>query len=284
MIEIFYSLFGSKVIRKKYVSFLRIFIFLADLTLLSFSLALGFTKVSIREIDEIMGSFVKKFLVLTIACTALIIILQSWMKRHFESELEDNLKKFEVLLSAEKGSKSSVENKFQSWKLMNLFQLILCLCFSIVPLFCDKVYGIWEVLLYSILLMKTTSIRYAFKVGKIREKIKKMREEIHSLVKLEDEVDSFTKNFSLSRENFRDHKMIEIKIKNLMKCQNVIVSLVSSCNERFGLSILAIVFSAFLSLTYCGYNFFIEIETERSKKILIGKFCSFMGNSNDLVT
>lgn len=267
MIEIIFSFFNIS----KTKDFGKLIV-LADLILLSFSLAFGLAQVSTDHLDEIMDSYVKKVLALVIAFTAALILTQSWVETRFESELNDSLINFEVVFSDDKRSEGSKnKTKVSFWTLKDFLQLVLCLSFSVVPLFCDRVYGIWEVLFFSILILKTTSIRYALNVGRIREKIKKMRKEIESLVRFEDEVDSFTKNFRLIRENLKKDKIVEKKIKKLIKCQNLINSQVSACNERFGVSILGIIFSAFLSLTYCGYNFFIEIETERSINILLGR-------------
>lgn len=133
------------------------------------------------------------------------------------------------------------------------------------------VHAVWEILLFSLLVMKFAAFRYTSVVLRIREKFVKIRKELEAIVEQEDKIESSLKSFKVYTERFNTRHEIEKKIVKMIKAHNILSSSVNLTNKRFGFSILCFVFSSFYTLIYCGYNFFIEIETRRSNNELIGE-------------
>lgn len=236
-------------------------ILIADISLLIFSIAFGFSKVSSHELRQILNDKVKSLLLFAIILSGLFIIIQSWIDRKWEHKFQEDLTELELILTEKNSHKTG---KVAWWKIKNFTILFTCCLLSIVPIFCDKVFGIWEVLLFSILYMKLTMFRYIMNVDKVRVTLRTMREGFEKC----DATEENLKTFKICMKKNLD---VEGKIMKMMKCHNLAYHAVLSLNQRFGTAILCLIFSAFFCLTYCGYNFFIEIETNRSQNVVIGE-------------
>lgn len=224
------------------------------------------------EIFRITRSFVKKILLLTISFTALAIHVQAWLCSNHSRAFEESLRKFTKIFGPSvkpKAQKAPWRKAFAIlWFFIENFAMILiCLTLSVVPIFCDKIYGIWEILLFSMIVIKVTTFRYSWAALKIRDKIIEIRYLIEQIMEEHETAESV----NIPSEKFKTSDFDEKRVIKMIKSFNVVSSAVDSFNSRFGFSILCIIFTSFLSITYCGYNFFIEIETRKDKFVLIGE-------------
>lgn len=259
------------------------FLFVINITLLVSVTLFSFKQVPRFEIFRISRSFVKKMLLLTISYTAFAIHVQSWLCSNHSRTFDENLRKFNKIFGPSvkpKIQKSAWRKVFTIfWFFIENYALILiCLTLSVVPVFCEKIYSIWEILLFSILITKVTTFRYTSAALKIREKIMEIRYLIEQIMKEHESIDGL----NIPSEKFKNSDFDEKRVIKMIKSFNVVSSTVDSFNSRFGFSILCIIFTSFLSITYCGYNFFIEIETRKDKFVLIGEILKLTSLVNDV--
>lgn len=276
MIETLMNLFGISslnLMNNPSQKFLRSLIFIADVFLLCFFAVFSATKISQSELDEISNSRSKKILLLCITGTAFVIIFQAWACRMFEDKTNEHLADFERCFS--KGNEKKSSPKALSVIAARLVLVILqvaCLILSVVPSVVYKLDGMWEILLYPVILIEFASFRYAKSVEQVGERFSAMRKELQQIIENEDKVELSGMTFRVYTDNAIQKKVeLEKTFIKLSKCYNVMISAVSCFNIRFGFSVLCIIFSSFLSITYCGYNFFIEIETKMDIVIIIGE-------------
>lgn len=259
---------------------IQTFSFSFKMAVLGFSVIFFYTKMPASELKEISEGFVKKMLLFTLITTVFTINFQTFAFASYQEVFEKSLKKFDKVFgsNASEDSKKSCFKKLSLAYFENFLFLSVCSTLSIVPLLCDKEYGIWEVLLYSIFLINFATFRYAMKIGQIRlkiEKIKEIIEEIQNEHESLQNLNTAKNGDKIFVESFKTKLEDEKKVIKMIKCHNVISVMVNAFNQRHGYSILLIIFSSFLTITYCGYNFFIEIETERNQNIIVGKFKEF---------
>lgn len=253
-------------------------LFFINVALLCFSILFGASKVPRWELLNIARSFVKKMLLVTIIFTAFSIILQSWLCSKHTRAFEENLKKFNKVFGQSVKSKVQGASLWReafaifSYFIENYALFLICLTLCIVPLFCDKVYSIWEILLFSMLVIKVTTFRYSAAALRVRDKILEIKYLIEQIMEEHENIE----DLNLPSGKFNTSDFDVKRVVKMVKSFNVISSTVDSFNNRFGFSILCIIFTAFLSITYCGYNFFIEIETKKDKFILIGEISRLM--------
>lgn len=267
-----FSLANSKVSQIYLGEVFVAIISLVDISLIIFSTVFNFSKVSLNDFNEILNSRVKKLLFGSIFISDLIIIAQSWFHRKYERKVHEILTKIDSILKKESSTLIQT-SQFPWWKIKSFVLLLTCWSLSIVPTFLDKVYGIWEVLVFSILFMKITAFRYTMTVEKIRSNLQSMREMIETFVSKAENLENSIKKTSSVLGCMRGREALDFgeKIVTILNYHSLICQAVSSFNKRFGLSILCLLFSAFLNITYCAYNFFIEIETRRNQNIIIGE-------------
>lgn len=247
-------------------------IFVVNIALLVSITLFSVKQVPRFEIFRITRNFVKKMLLTTFNFTALAIHVQSWLCSKHSRDFDASLRKFDKTFGP------SVKPKVQTspWRrtfaivsyfVENFALILICLVFSIIPLFCEKIYSIWEILLFSVLIIKVTTFRYSWSALKIRDKIIEIRYLIEQIMEEHESVEGL----NLPSDKFKTSDFDEKRVIKMIKSFNVVSSAVDSFNSRFGFSILCIIFTSFLSITYCGYNFFIEIETRKNKFVLIGE-------------
>ena len=258
------GLISSKVPQTILEKIFTVSIVIVDISLIAFSIVFGFKKLTFYGLYKISVDRVKKLLLFVIIATDLIVILQSLIGRKFENKILGDLLQCEEIMNEDKSQKS--KPKIAYWAIKQSVLLLSCCLLSTVPIFCDKAFGIWEILLYSILFMNVTTFHYIWTVQKIHEKVQLMRDEIQEMVS-DESLETLMKSSTVYYKN----DIAEEKIIKVTKCYNLVCQAVSSLNQRFGVSILCLIFSSFLTITYCGYNFFIEIETTRLQNIIIGK-------------
>lgn len=266
------SIASKRLLKRRLLSFA---VFGLNCAVLCCSIAFGYSQVSQQESTEISKSFVKKLLLFTIICTAIAIITQSWIYSDFSESFNDKLRQFDKVFEDD----SKAEKK--SWKtsislclplILNTVLVLLCCGLSATPLLFDKEYGIWEILLYSIFLLKFSAYQYTLKVNKICCKILNIRTLIEKIAENHEKQENFSlQSLKIFNANYKESLEDEKKVIRMIRSFNVVQSMVESLNNRYGFSILCIVFSSFLTITYCGYNFFIEIETRKSQSIIVGE-------------
>lgn len=251
---------------------LRTGVFIVDVLLLSFFIAFSASKVPKSELNVISKSLVQNVLLICIIGTAFVILIQAWARRDFEDEVQENLATFDRVFNKRQKSKISTKPLSVIARLVvNIIFLFICLALSSVPITIDKIHGMWEILLYPILFIKLTSFRYVLSVTKLGERFRMMRKELQEMVENEDKLEMSGKNFRVFKDSQKQKLEFEENFAELSKSYNFLTSAVSCFNSRFDLSILSVISSAFLSITYCGYNFFIEIETRMSGNVIIGE-------------
>lgn len=241
-------------------------IFLVDILLLIISIAFGCRQVSDPTMNQIYDERVMQLLLLAIIISDFVIIVEAWQGRKMENEIQENLQQLELIFTEQKVKKDVL--KLTWWNIKAFTTLFICCSLSTVPVFCDEIFGIWEILLYSLLFMDVTAFRYVISVQLIVVNAKKLREDIEKFIKSEEKSQNATLKFV---KNEHKLKGLGEKLVTMTKSYNIISQAVQIVNKRFGMSILCLLFSASLTVTYCGYNFFIEIRTTRSQNVIVGK-------------
>lgn len=285
------KLFRSKV----FWEIFHFLILILSLALLVFSVRYGISRVPLLELLEISLSYVNKFLLLKTISMALIILVHSWMGRKLDVEIDENLKQFDELWGKDDENTRKLSS-FIDLVLRKYFPFILEVSLTtitgdllviltsivfissnkILLVFFDETHGTWKILLFSMLVIKFSSFRYTSVVLRIREKFMKIRKKLEAIVEQEDEIESSLIGFNIYHASFNTRHDIEVLIVKMIKAHNILLSTVGLFNKRFGFSILCFVFSSFFSLIYCGYNFFIEFETNSTSNEIIGETLSLV--------
>jgi 7tm Chemosensory receptor len=259
----------------KVVSFCALIV---NLCLMTFSISFTLQKVLKQNFEEMIKSYVKVCIFVVFTITTYFIQIQAWKCGNVEKEIERNLKKVDEILSED--FKTKISKKVNWLKVVlnvldeimfEIIPVIICFALSLVPLFLDEPIGLWEILLYSTFLIKLASFHYVITVGKFTERFVKINEQLEEIVVEDEKYDLTFARFMIVVANRQILWKISLKVEKLMKSYTILYDSVKLFNRRFGFSIFMIIFSAFLSITYCGFNFFIEIETNRANVVIVGK-------------
>lgn len=290
ILEILFDIFGishMKFSRSFFGRFVSFGVFVVHVSLLTFSIGYAVQILHQNHLVEMLKSYTKICIFVVVTLTAFVILVQAWQGGELESEIEENLKKVDEVLSGhwkKKNLKKKVNRlkvflSFLSTLLFEVVPVMVCFCLSFVPFFFDKTIGLWEILLYAIFLIKITSFRYAMMVTKIHKRFVKINEELGEVVKEDEKFDLSYKRFAIVVENRSMMWKISRKVDKFINCYALLYESVNFFNRRFGASIFLIIFSTLLSVTYCGFNFFIEIETTQVEVIVIGEWNVFQSRS-----
>lgn len=255
----------------------RLAFFLFHLFLLTFFISFAVERIHGNSVVEVEESYVKQFIQFIIISTSFVILIQSWACGNCEFEIEKKAFEVNKIISEEILMKFRQPDRFPCLRFFaamtkTFLPIFICFSLAIVPLFCDKVFGIWEILLYSIFIILFASFHYVSSVWKIHEGLSSITEVIRNVLRTSNNSELFTKNFKFLVETRTRNHNLEAKVVKLLKCHNLISSMLSLFNQRFGLSVFLIVFSCFSTITYCGFNFFIELQTTQLKYIIAGEF------------
>src|SRR5690349_18798141 len=95
--------------------------------LLAFSVFFGFSRVPLFGLFEIKTSYVKKFLLLNIILTALVILVHSWLRRKFDDDIDESLKEFDKLWNGKDEVTKSFGKFFQKY-----FLFLICCALTMI--------------------------------------------------------------------------------------------------------------------------------------------------------
>lgn len=275
MIEVLLSFFGnlsSSFTNNLANKLFRSVLLVVDFFLLSFFTAFSATQIKTDDYKDIVNSQVKMILSSCIVGTAIVILIQAWACQNFEVEITKSLIDFDQIFSEKlKNQKQSIELSIIARRVFVGILLIASLSLTSVPLIIHGVHGMWEILLFPLILIEVTSFRFVMNVGKLFERFRCLRKKLQQTVEYQNTLESSGKAFTVFQESLRKNLQIEEKFLQLGKCYNAMTSAVFYFNQRFDITVFSIISSAFLSITFCGYNFFIEIETKKSNNVIVGK-------------
>lgn len=251
-------------------------VFLFHVVILSVSIKYAFNKVSKKGFEEIMTSYVQTIILIVTILSSHLVFAVAWAGRNLERKLHENLEKVDKLLLSgfvKENKKSWFEEiiKFLSFCTFKLLPFSICILLSFVELLLQKKSGLWRILLYPILLIKFSMYHYAITVSMIKKRISIINRELHELVKEDEKINlSFTR-FSTVVENQKLMMKVSNRTETFIKSYEIIFTTVKMVNKRFGVLILLLIVSNFLSIVFCGFNYLIEIETGRVKVVIIGE-------------
>jgi len=207
---------------------------------------------------------VEKFFLLAIIGTSLTILIQSFWASQNERDFIIAVNEANRLVKIESGHvKVEAPSSF-------LIPLVVCCIFNVVPVICENSF-LWEILMVPSVIITICSFQYACYVKMIRGMLIYIHVSIKQLKNKTDFVCPPMKR-SMNLKASGDKQ----KMKFIMEMHNIVSQLTGHLNQRFGLSLVFIIFSSFLTATFCGYNFFVELETEMRWNVIIGNLITLI--------
>lgn len=281
-LQILFHVFGishSKFAKNFIGKLISFVVLIVHIFILSVSILFVFQKINEKHFQEFFKSYTKFCIFSVVSLTAFYGLIQSWKGKNLEREIERNLEEIDEILN-ERWKGKTLKSK-TNWLKMSLKYLckfvftilpvIVCISLSFIPFFLDKTVGLWEILLYSVLLIKIASFYYALLVGKVQKRLVRINKKIEKLVEGNEKFELYLKRILIVVENPNAEREILVEVNKFIDSYSLLFTTVKIFNKRFGVSVFLIIFSIFLSVTYCGYNFFIESETTRDPVVITGE-------------
>lgn len=246
--------------------------------LLTISIKSAFDKVSKKSLVEIRNSYVQACILCCTILTSYLIFIVAWIYGDLECEIQKNLVEVDEICEDAwmklKKKKNFLEILLQilSFSIFKFLPVVVCILLSFVEIILEKNTGLWRILFYPILLIKFSTYHYAWTVQNISERFTKINQGLEKLVKENKKFNFTYSKYSQFIQTQTFLFQLSLKIEKFVKSYEILFKTVQIFNKRFGILILMMVFANFLSIVFCGYNFFIELETKRVQIVIIGEF------------
>ena len=243
----------------------------------SVSIYIAEEKVSKEALKKIGDNYVQTVIFCVTILSSYLMFISAWLGRNLERKIHENLEKADEALKKYQTKKSSRKSSCKTFAqiasliFLKLFPFFICIFLSSVELFLEKKNGLWRILIYPSLLVKFSFYKYAILVEKISKKFEKINSELLKLVEEDQKIYLPFARFAPITQNHKFISKISTETVKFIKVYEILHNTVKIFNKRFGVLILLMILSSFLSIVFCGFNFFINVETTKNKLVIIGE-------------
>nr|QGW50636.1 gustatory receptor 26 [Propsilocerus akamusi] len=219
-------------------------------------------------------NFNTKLVIFAIISSGMTTMCNAYATATAECEIYNRLIKFREYCStnfSQNVEKNYLRRIFLSVTLLLLFSLF------ITSILCDPLNVQWIIIWAPIGIAKICSIHFIDLLDNLQLSFKTLNVLIKKI--LHDNINSHER-FSSDIRNYRTEReiaFIDNYIIRLTKAFNILSGTSQLMNKCFGIPLLLIIFSSFLNATFCGYSFFIELETSKSLSAIIRNLCALIG-------